>query len=379
MKIPTLLLLSVLIPLAAKAAEPPVKKVLIIGDSISKHGPAKALGWDGDWGMAASSEDKDYVHLFLARLAASQGGEAPELLLGGGGGGALADKLPALGNFKAFGADLAIVQMGENDNKEVNEAGFQQPYEQILQAIKEGNPKARILCAGVWSPPNGSPVKDAMIKKACAKYGAVFVSLAAANAQPANLAGSEKRFTHAGVNWHPGDLGMQAYADALWLGWTNPQAASGPASAPADDVEPLILSEAWNGKSDIKWKPVPTEDQGMLMMTSDSAEGLVQTATVLPIERCAGRRLLFETRVRGENISDKPEPYNGVKLMLILLNAEGQLEYPQVDLPVGSFDWQDVSWICSIPDNIVSAKLLLGLERVTGTVWFEPLKVSFAD
>ncbi len=38
------------------------------GCSTARHGASSALAWTGNWGMAASSEDKDYVHRLVARL-----------------------------------------------------------------------------------------------------------------------------------------------------------------------------------------------------------------------------------------------------------------------------------------------------------------------
>ena len=38
-------------------------KILILGNSITNQGPIPELDWQSDWGMAASSQDKDYVHI----------------------------------------------------------------------------------------------------------------------------------------------------------------------------------------------------------------------------------------------------------------------------------------------------------------------------
>lgn len=41
-------------------------KILFIGNSITLHG--KCSYWPGEWGMAASKEENDYVHLLVNRL-----------------------------------------------------------------------------------------------------------------------------------------------------------------------------------------------------------------------------------------------------------------------------------------------------------------------
>ncbi|WP_405756688.1 hypothetical protein [Anaerovibrio slackiae] len=43
--------------------------LLFIGNSITKHG--KCSYWPGVWGMAASSAEKDYVHLLVDKLRRS--------------------------------------------------------------------------------------------------------------------------------------------------------------------------------------------------------------------------------------------------------------------------------------------------------------------
>ena len=43
-------------------------KILFVGNSISRHAPKPDMGWYGDWGMAASEAEKDYLHLIVAKI-----------------------------------------------------------------------------------------------------------------------------------------------------------------------------------------------------------------------------------------------------------------------------------------------------------------------
>lgn len=43
-------------------------KIMFIGNSVTLHGPSESIGWYGNWGMAASSLDKDYVYVFINEI-----------------------------------------------------------------------------------------------------------------------------------------------------------------------------------------------------------------------------------------------------------------------------------------------------------------------
>ena len=91
-------------------------KVLVIGNSITRHGPKAEIGWNYDWGMAASAPEKDYVHRLYTTLC--EAGENTYFMIRQGSNWEIGyDDPDILERFAAerdFAADIVVYRLGEN-------------------------------------------------------------------------------------------------------------------------------------------------------------------------------------------------------------------------------------------------------------------------
>ena len=106
-----------------------------------------------------------------------------------------------------------------------------------------------------------------------------------------------------------------------------------------------------------------------------SAVGASMVFRPLPIERMRGCLVHFSAMVKAEDVSAKPVSWNGIKVMLVI-EMPGGKQHPQADIGTGTFDWRHVVSAVRVPEDAISATLALGLESVTGRVWFDDLKVT---
>jgi hypothetical protein len=88
-----------------------------------------------------------------------------------------------------------------------------------------------------------------------------------------------------------------------------------------------------------------------------------------------GKTITLRARVRAEGLSEKPNPWNGVKVMLIL-ETEGGTDYPQLDLPGEDFPWGEAFEVLRVPEDVTAATLVLGLEMVSGEAWFDDVSIT---
>ncbi len=195
----------------------PAARVLFLGNSITLHGPAPAIGWTGNWGMAASAEHLDYVHLVTAGIAAASGLE-PEIMVKN-----IADFERGYDTYNVkeslkseleFQADIIIVAVGENVSELMTDeakAKYTTACSGLLSELREHGDPAVFVRSSFWA----NPVKDDVMREAAQGAEATFVDIAALGLDETSMARSERRIEHAGVASHPGDKGMKAIADAI--------------------------------------------------------------------------------------------------------------------------------------------------------------------
>ena len=188
----------------------PAKRIVILGNSIVAHPPDHSIGWSGDWGMAASARDSDFVHRLESRIHTIN----PETTLQYGSISPFEREywhydLNQMANYR--NADVLIIKISENISTDsLAERQFSLHYENLVQYLAGNGSTPVIICEGFWP----SPVNDIIHRFALSK-GYDFVPLQDLyTSDPANSA--KGLFAHAGVASHPSDLGMKRIADRIW-------------------------------------------------------------------------------------------------------------------------------------------------------------------
>lgn len=180
-------------------------RILILGNSITLHGPSPEIGWTGDWGMAATSASRDYAHVVAAHIPdaaveirnISTLETNPELFA-----------LHSLDSSLSKAPDLVIVELGDNAR---DASTFRTAYQALIGRISAAQP-SKILCTTTWW---GNGTIDTVIRGGCGGSTARVVEIGDLYADSLNRAGSERSSLDSGVAIHPGDRGMSQLADAI--------------------------------------------------------------------------------------------------------------------------------------------------------------------
>ena len=179
-------------------------KILILGNSITRHGPSESIGWFYDWGMAASAPEKDYVHRLYTMLTES--GKDVYMMIRQAAHWERNFKDPACLNEyqseKAFQADIVVFRLGENVVKE-NFPYLKEATKEFLAYLTPPNASV-LLTSGFWK----NEERDRAIMEAALEMGYPCIDIAHTDDSMMALG----KFAHHGVSIHPGDEGMEMIA-----------------------------------------------------------------------------------------------------------------------------------------------------------------------
>ncbi len=190
------------------------KRIMFAGNSITRHGVNEGIGWLHDFGMAASSIDKDYVHILAKRVSEIDSDAAFCIAQCAAWERAFWDDAvyEKFEVAKDFAPDILIYRLGENvQAADFEKYDFKEGVRNLIKYLTLKNPDAKIIfTTNFWIK---VPVDEAIIEVAT-EFGK--------DAHDLGMLGEKDEmkaiglFAHSGVAAHPGDKGMEAIADVIW-------------------------------------------------------------------------------------------------------------------------------------------------------------------
>lgn len=198
-------------------------RVVFIGNSITLHGKAPQIGWTNEWGMAASSIDRDYVHLVTRGIENATGRKADVRVRN------LADferhyktwtKDAGMQKLIDFNPEYLIVALGENVpnlSTEDDRKSYRAAFRTLVGFFLGSEKRPRTVVRGVFWP---NPAKDDVMREVADEFGVAFVQTDFCADRSMTAYGL---FSHEGVAAHPGDKGMAEIARRILAAMASPE------------------------------------------------------------------------------------------------------------------------------------------------------------
>ncbi len=194
------------------------KRVMFVGNSITRHDVLPEIGWHHNWGMAASDISKDYVHLLASAVAEIE--EDPAFCVCQVAEWECEYKrgeeiFSYYQKAHDFGADVIILRLIENcPRKEFDPVLFKEQLHK-LRTFLDSKGNAQIIIATSFWKHVGDPVLTEYAKE----QNIPLVYMGDLGEDDSNKAIG--LFAHDGVASHPGDLGMKRIADRIFVCYQN--------------------------------------------------------------------------------------------------------------------------------------------------------------
>jgi hypothetical protein len=208
---------AIFIPLLMLVCASPTiaqERLILLGNSITWHTPNLSIGWNRNWGMAASKQDKDYVHQ-LAELLAKNSSPAvvyPRNISFMEDHTRLFD-VNKIDFLATFNPTIVVVFLGDN-RKNVEGSGevFSNRYLAILSKVQKDT-NASIYCVTTWW---NNKATDKLIHKICNQSSASIVDISGISSIPGARADTVEKYENMGVASHPSDFGMGLIANRIF-------------------------------------------------------------------------------------------------------------------------------------------------------------------
>lgn len=196
-----------------------------LGNSVTCNEIQDGLWW-GNWGMAATSEEKDYVHIVSAWLGGQSRRPVTTTVVDLKDWELAQDRNALLPGFETYfneHTDLITIQTGENITNFKETLGSD--YVNLIGTIREKAPNAQILVLGEVLWPSADI--EAAKQTACASYGGTFVDMSpflngyeglyksAVGAGVSGADGGGHTISSEEVAAHPNDDGMACIAQQV--------------------------------------------------------------------------------------------------------------------------------------------------------------------
>lgn len=178
---------------------PPPTKLITIGNSITLHIPDASIGWSGNWGMAASAQNKDYSHLTADAMHLP----VTPINIPGFETNAITRStfLQALATAGIDSTTIVVVEFGDNV-PDSWVSYWNVVYEDFLGAIP---PHLKLVCLSTfWERPS----VDFVIKYECEAHGGLYTYIGNIYTDPNNPDRADHTYSDPYVNMHPHDWGM---------------------------------------------------------------------------------------------------------------------------------------------------------------------------
>ena len=189
-------------------------RILITGNSITRHAPNTSLGWNGNYGMAASSENNDFVHILIRKVREIHPNavfcivQAAQWERGYNDEG-IFDNYSVAPDFRP---DVVVYRLGENVTAEylANNELLPAINSYLRFLTSKSNDVKYVFTTNFWK----NDAVDTATRAAAEQKGVQAVELGHLGAD--DIYKAKDKFSHSGVGNHPGDLGMEAIAEAIW-------------------------------------------------------------------------------------------------------------------------------------------------------------------